>query len=85
MTRLFFMPAVFTVFAFFTMFTMRSFSGRILMKPLNIVSVLDIGLNKLATLGDTFILVHVQSGCMIVTFPDPCSSVIGDQLHQRIG
>ena len=46
--------------AMFSMLTMCTFAGCILMKPFYIMGVRNIGLNKLTTLRDTFIFMFVS-------------------------
>lgn len=82
MALLFFM---FVMSALFGVFAMRNFAGRILMKPLDIMSELDIGFHEFPTLGDTLILMLVRSSCMLEPLPDPGCNVAGDQLHKCVG
>lgn len=66
------------------MFTMRGSTGCILMKPLNIMCVLDIGFHKFPPLRNTLVLVPVRSRCMVITLLDSGCNVVGNQLHQCI-
>lgn len=78
-TWLFLMLLMFFPFA---MFAMRSFAGCILMKPFNIMGVLNVRFHKFPALRDTLILVFVCSCCMFVTFLDTSGNVVGDQLDK---